>query len=344
MFIPFLRSFLFPAILLSFALPPGLSVQDPIAFFEEGHFRRALEGFMELNDKQPGNGMYAYFAGRCLLELNEDLDEAIELLYGAARKQVPADVNLYLGMAYHHDYNFSEAIRYYERYNSSASRQEAKSQRVDQKIRDCRNARKIAESYNQYEVMNVTFINLSDSAEYAQIRMKGGKLGRKPAAYFREDEQHEGLHTLMFMPVNPRRGDYVYYSGYNRAGKNGAQLFRVKKGAGKLWGDPAEVKELNTEGEEILPYFDPIGNDLYYASDGGQGMGGFDLYRSHYDPERDEWSEPINLGFPINSVMDEYLLLPGSDLGMMMFFSSREGTDSTATVYRVHLVEPKKAC
>jgi hypothetical protein len=40
--------------------------------------------------------------------------------------------------------------------------------------------------------------------------------------------------------------------------------------------------------------------------------------------------------------MDEYLLLPGSDLGMVMFFSSRQGTDSTVTVYRVHLVEPKK--
>ncbi len=90
------------------------------------------------------------------------------------------------------------------------------------------------------------------------------------------------------------------------------------------------------------PYFDPIENDLYFASDGGRGIGGFDLYRSHYDRERDEWTEAINLGFPINSAMDEYLLLPGSDLGMMMFFSTRQGTDSTVTVYRVHLVEPKK--
>ena len=99
---------------------------------------------------------------------------------------------------------------------------------------------------------------------------------------------------------------------------------------------------LNTDGNEILPYFDPIEEDLYFASDGYLGIGGFDLYRSHYDSERDQWTEAMNLGFPVNSAMDEYLLLPGTDLGMVMFFSTRQGTDSTMTVYRVHLSEPKK--
>jgi len=172
--------------------------------------------------------------------------------------------------------------------------------------------------------------------------MKGGELCRKPPEYFSSGEDRAGLSSIMFVPVTPVRGDYIYYSGYNRAGRDGAQLFRVRRGPGRSWGDPEEIRTLNSGGDEILPYFDPIEDDLYYASNCDGGVGGFDLYRSHYDVERDEWSEPINLGFPVNSVMDEYLLLPGSDLGMLMFFSNREGTDSTVTVYRVHLVEPKK--
>ena len=76
-----------------------------------------------------------------------------------------------------------------------------------------------------------------------------------------------------------------------------------------------------------MPYFDPIGNDLYFASNGLPGVGGFDLFRSHYDSDRDEWSEPMNLGFPVNSTRDEFLLLPGSDLGMVMFFTNRQGGD-----------------
>ena len=171
--------------------------------------------------------------------------------------------------------------------------------------------------------------------------MKGGQLQRKPSGYFKLSEDRNGLGSLMFMPLTPQRGDYIFYAGPGKSGKEGMQLFRVGKGSGRSWGDPEELKALNTEGDELLPYFDPIENDLYYASDGGRGVGGFDLFRSHFDPERDQWTEPINLGFPINSAMDDYLLLPGSDLGMMMFFSNRQGTDSTLTVYRVHLVEPK---
>ena len=297
---------------------------------------------MALHEQQPGNGMVSYYAGRCLLELNQDMDEAIELLYGATLKQVPGDAVFYLGMAYHLDYNFKEAIKYYHQFRSEATRQEVKVHMVDQRIRDCRNAMKIAASYNRYRVMNVTFIDLTDSTEFMQVRMQGGELVRKPDAFINADEDREGIQSLMFMPVSPKWGDYVYFSGNNRAGRNGAQLFRVKKGAGTLWGDPRELKELNTEGDEILPYFDPISSDLYFASNGGEGMGGFDLFRSHYDAERDQWSEPINLGFPINSVADEYLLLPGKDLGMMMFFSNRVSTGNDLTVYRVHLVEPKR--
>jgi hypothetical protein len=205
-----------------------------------------------------------------------------------------------------------------------------------------RSAADITATFNPYEVMNVTFMDIHDSLQFSQVKMKGGRLQRKPAAYYAADEDPHGLTSLVFVPPRAVRGDYIYFSGFSKNGKDGAQLFRVKKGNGKSWGEPQELKGLNSPGNEILPYFDPIESDLYFASDGRMGVGGFDLYRTHYDSERDLWSGPINLGFPVNSAMDEYLLLPGSDLGMVMFFSTRQGTDSTVTVYRVHLVEPKK--
>ncbi|MFH0756380.1 MAG: hypothetical protein V2B15_03740 [Bacteroidota bacterium] len=353
MFTPSVPSYFFTLALLFATFHTGALGQDPerdpgtlfsssLASFEKGDYREALQGFKALNKTQSGYATNAYYTGRCLVELNEDLDEAIELLYGASEKQVPADVIFYLGKAYHRDYNFREAQKYYTRFEIEGPRQEVKEHRVKQLINTCRSAMEITATYNQYEVMTVTFMDLSDSAESSQIRMKGGELQRKPDLYFSAGEDKRGLNSLMFMPVSPARGDYVFFSGESKNGKDGLQLFRVKKGTGRLWGDPEEIKVLNTEGDELLPYFDPIENDLYFASDGGRGIGGFDLFRSHFDMERDEWSEPINMGFPINSAMDEYLLLPGSDLGMMMFFSTRQGTDSTVTVYRVHLVEPKK--
>ena len=318
------------------------SPQQSLSSFEEGDFREALSGYRKLMEIDPENVSYSYYSGRCLVELNEQLDDAIELLYAASIAGTPHDVNFYLGMAYHRSYNFTDALKYFKRFEREASRQELKEYNIKHLILTCRSAREITATYNPYEVINVTFIDLFDSLQFRQVKMKGGHLQRKPAAYFRDNEAQNGLTSLMFIPPVSVRKDYLYYSGYSRNEKDGAQLFRIRKGAGRAWSDPEEIKVLNTVGDEVMPYFDPIEKDLYFASNGRPGIGGFDLYRSHYDSDRDQWSEPINLGFPVNSVVDEYLLLPGSDLGMVMFFSTRQGTDSTITVYRVHLVEPKR--
>ncbi len=316
--------------------------QSALSSFKQRQYASALVGFRTLIALEGDDPMYSYYVGRCLVELNEGLDEAIELLYGASKKNTPSDAVFYLAMAHFRSYNFRDAQRCFEQFEMAASRQEKKEYNVKHLIRTCRSAREITSFYNPYEVMNVTFMDLSDSLQYSQVKMKGGQLCPKPGVWTRGDEDPTGLSHLMFIPTDPVRGDYLYFAGYGKGEKEGTQIFRVRKGSGRNWSDPEEVSSLNSPGNELLPYFDPIENNLYFASDGRYGTGGFDLYRSHYDMERDQWTEPMNLGFPVNSVMDEFLLLPGSDLGMVLFFSTRQGTDSTITVYRVHLVEPKK--
>jgi len=345
-FVPLVAMLLYMAGAGLYGQQQSVNIQEvkeaSLASFDQGNYRSALPGFRTLLELEGDNPMYSYYAGRCLVELNEELDEAIELLYGASKQNVPADAVFYLGRAYHLSYNFQDARSCYERFDRTASKQERKTHQVKHLIATCRSASEITSSYNPFEVMNVTFMNLSDSLQYSQVKMKGGELGQKPEIYFRGDEDRNALTSLMFNPKDPVRGDYLYFSGYGKGARNGAQIFRVRKSTGKSWGEPQEVSSLNSPGNDILPYYDPIENDLYFASDGRYGVGGFDLYRSHYDVERDQWTEAVNLGFPVNSVADDYLLLPGSDLGMVLFFSTRQGTDSTVTIYRVHLVEPKK--
>jgi hypothetical protein len=61
-----------------------------------------------------------------MVELNRDTEDAVELLYGAAQKDVPVDVYYYLGLAYQRIYNFREAQEYFRKFELSASRQELK--------------------------------------------------------------------------------------------------------------------------------------------------------------------------------------------------------------------------
>lgn len=72
------------------------------------------------------------------------------------------------------------------------------------------------------------------------------------------------------------------------------------------WGKPWKLdKTINSPEDEIAPVWLADGKTLVFASRGLKGLGGFDLFKTKYDPETKTFSEPENLGYPINT--------PGND-------------------------------
>lgn len=69
------------------------------------------------------------------------------------------------------------------------------------------------------------------------------------------------------------------------------------------WGEPINVKSLNTIYNEESIYIHPDGKTLYFSSEGHKNMGGFDVSKSTFD--NGKWSEPVNLGYPINTPDDD---------------------------------------
>lgn len=67
------------------------------------------------------------------------------------------------------------------------------------------------------------------------------------------------------------------------------------------------------------PTFFNNGKSLMFSSDRPGGLGGMDLYMVHWDPERQKWGEPINMGAPVNTEGDEiYPRIAGN----ILYFSS----------------------
>jgi hypothetical protein len=62
----------------------------------------------------------------------------------------------------------------------------------------------------------------------------------------------------------------------------------------------------------------PDGNTLYFSSNREGGIGGFDLYESKFNGEG--WTEPVNMGVPVNSSWDEITPYAGSD--MQLYFAT----------------------
>jgi OmpA family/WD40-like Beta Propeller Repeat len=70
----------------------------------------------------------------------------------------------------------------------------------------------------------------------------------------------------------------------------------------------------------MSPFIHFDGRTLYFASDGRVGMGGFDIYMTRMNDDS-TWTEPQNLGYPINTYNDEMGLVIESG-GQKAYFSS----------------------
>ena len=75
----------------------------------------------------------------------------------------------------------------------------------------------------------------------------------------------------------------------------------------------------NTSGNELFPSIGKSGK-FFFASDGHKGIGGLDIF--YCDPLKDEvnnWEDPVNMGYPINSPSNDYAI---TDRGRNGFFTS----------------------
>ena len=62
----------------------------------------------------------------------------------------------------------------------------------------------------------------------------------------------------------------------------------------------------NQEGSSYgHPAFYDDGRSLLFSSDRAGGYGGMDLYEMHWDPQQQQWSDPVNMGSDVNTEGDE---------------------------------------
>jgi len=117
--------------------------------------------------------------------------------------------------------------------------------------------------------------------------------------------------------------DRIIFASKNK--KNGLDLMESFKDAetGK-WEKPHPfATNLNSTANEDSPFLSEDETKFYFSSDRPNGVGGYDLYVSELDPETRQWSDPVNMGWPINSPDDEVNFKINPDLNSGYFSSNR---------------------
>jgi outer membrane protein OmpA-like peptidoglycan-associated protein len=108
-------------------------------------------------------------------------------------------------------------------------------------------------------------------------------------------------------------------------GTLGAEDIYVSINENGRWSELKNLgRTINTHFQEMSPYLDNEGKKLYYASNGKQGFGSFDIFVSErLDDSWTNWSEPKNLGSMINSEGRELYFRPIPQFGLSLYTSTR---------------------
>ena len=131
----------------------------------------------------------------------------------------------------------------------------------------------------------------------------------------------------------------LYFASERKNGMGGKDIWvSERESTGEKFGRPRNLSDIvNTEGDELYPY---LRNDstLYFSSNGHGGMGGLDIFVTTLDSSG-EWTEPVNLKHPFNSIGNDYGITfhPTEERG---FFSSNRDTKNGLDDDLYYFIEP----
>lgn len=102
-------------------------------------------------------------------------------------------------------------------------------------------------------------------------------------------------------------GKMVYFVSDKPDGSMGDRdIYVSTKNAKGKWDKAVNLgPTINTKYGEEGVFIHPDGKTMYFSSQGHKSMGGYDIFKSVYDEKTKTWSEPENLGYPVNTPDDD---------------------------------------
>jgi hypothetical protein len=114
-------------------------------------------------------------------------------------------------------------------------------------------------------------------------------------------------------------------------------IYRCVKLPNGEWSRALNIgSQVNTVYDEDAPFLTADGKTLYFASRGHNTMGGFDIFSSKLGQDG-EWSTPVTLGYPINTVDDDVFFVPMADGRRAYYSSSKDGGYGLKDIYLVDM-------
>lgn len=132
----------------------------------------------------------------------------------------------------------------------------------------------------------------------------------------------------------------IYFASERPGGYGGRDIYIATMAADSTWGNIKNLgPKINTAYNEDAPFLHPNGVTMLFSSEGHNSMGGYDIFRTNLTPvdsTYSEPSEPVNLGYPINTPGDDKYFVLATDGNHGYYSSGKSGGFGQQDIYVVN--------
>jgi outer membrane protein OmpA-like peptidoglycan-associated protein/tetratricopeptide (TPR) repeat protein len=128
--------------------------------------------------------------------------------------------------------------------------------------------------------------------------------------------------------------DKIYYAKDNENGKNGYDIYMsgVMNRPQRKYGTPTRVMATTSTFNDGPIYLHPDGETMYFASEGFNSMGGYDIFVVRKNAGK--WGKPVNMGYPINTPYDDFFFASSANGKYAYITSNRKGGEGGYDIYK----------
>ena len=291
--------------------------------YADGNYAEAKPAFEKLVKATPSNANYNLWYGVCALRTG-DAVEALPYLQTAVKRKV-ADSQLFLAEACNQLYLFEEATDALETYIADLKKRRKTSEQAETLLEDSRNGLRMIRGVEQVTVIDSIVVDKADFLSHFSLGSESGNL--LFAHQLVEAAQQEG--TLFQSELK----DKIYYSDI--APNDSTYSLFTTQLVGGQWTEPVALpEEINQPGANTgYPFVMPDGITIYFASDGDESLGGYDIFVTRHDPQDDSYFTPENIGMPFNSPYNDYLYAIDEFNNLGWFASDRFQPEGKVCIY-----------
>lgn len=305
--------------------------------FGNSNFKSAMPLYAHLVSVHPENATFNFRYGVCALFAKRD-DKKIPVKYltiAEKKMQGNSDLDFYLGLAYNYSQDYAKALKYYNLYLNSAASDSPRKEEVLKSVNSCLNGLSLSGKKLISEITDKTSFDKDNFHRGYYADDLNGTLIVKPDIFkTKADKKSE---EITFVYLSEPQGT-CYFSSYGDEENGNKDIYKSSLMENDEWSKPEKISSVvNTQFDEDYPVVTDNGTTLYFCSKGHNSLGGYDIFVSKLDKEKNEWSEPENMGVGVNSPFDDILFIPCKNGDMAYFSSDRDNSDDNITVFNVKL-------